>query len=148
MKPRKITSIFNPKHQQPKMSRTKNTKRKRDGKEKDYTPNKASKQSSSTIPSNVDSPPPDSSLESDNESKLTKKKRELKSLHTIISEEELEIAVDTLKTLTRYPSAIKAKGAKELRAAVYDFRMACTTGTNNAGGLFPVPSSECGCWIW
>lgn len=119
------------------MSRTKNAKRKRDGKEKDYIPNKASKQSSSTIPSNVDSPPPDASSEPDNETKLTKKdKYEPKSLQTIISEEELEIAVDTLKTLTRYPSAIKAKGAKELRAAVYDFRMACTTGTNNSGGEF------------
>jgi hypothetical protein len=59
---------------------------------------------------------------------------EPKSLQTLISEEEMEIAVDTLRTLTKYPSAIKAKGAKELRAAVYDFRMACTTGTNNAGG--------------
>ncbi|TLD35649.1 prolyl 4-hydroxylase [Venturia nashicola] len=114
------------------MSRTKNTKRKRDGKEKNYIPNKASKQSSSTIPSKLDSPPPDASL--DTEAKSTKKdKFEPKSLQTIISEEELEIAVGTLKTLTRYPSAIKAKGAKELRAAVYDFRMACTTGTNNAG---------------
>lgn len=119
------------------MTRTKNTKRKRNGKEKDYVPNKASKQSSSTIPSNLDSPPLDASLESDTETKLTKKdKYEPKILQTIISEEELEIAVHTLKTLTTYPSAIKAKGAKELRAAVYDFRMACTTGTNHIGGEF------------
>jgi len=58
-------------------------------------------------------------------------------LQTLISEEELEVAVDTLKTLTKYPSAIKAKGARELRAAVYDFRMACTTGMSaGGGGLF------------
>lgn len=59
-----------------------------------------------------------------------------KSLQTLVPNEALEIAVDTLKTLTKYPSAIKAKGAKELRAAVYDFRMACTMGTNNAVGEF------------
>lgn len=63
---------------------------------------------------------------------------EPRSLQTLISEEELEITVDTLKTLTKYPSAIKAKGAKELRAAVYDFRMACTTGTNQGGQFFHI----------
>jgi hypothetical protein len=108
------------------MSRTKSAKRKRNA--QDYVPNKASKQSSATNPFNVASPPPDTNL---NETKDTYKP---KSLQTLISNEALEIAVDTLKTLTKYPSAIKAKGAKELRAAVYDFRMACTTGTNNAVG--------------
>lgn len=117
------------------MSRTKNAKRKRDAKE--YIPNKASKQSSSTIPSNVDTPPPDTPRSDGTKDGVAKKDGfEPKSLQTLISEEELEITVDTLKTLTRYPSAIKGKGAKELRAAVYDFRMACTTGVNGAGGKF------------
>jgi hypothetical protein len=111
------------------MSRTKNAKRKRDAKE--YIPNKASKQSSTTLPSNVVTPPPDTNNDDAGDSKY-----EPKSLQTLISEEELEVAVDTLKTLTKYPSAIKAKGAKELRAAVYDFRMACTTGMSAGGGEF------------
>jgi hypothetical protein len=111
------------------MSRTKSAKRKRST--QDYVPNKASKQSSALNPSDVITPTPDTKLDD------AKVSYEPKSLQTLISEEEMEIAVDTLRTLTKYPSAIKAKGAKELRAAVYDFRMACTTGTNNAGGRFP-----------
>jgi hypothetical protein len=110
------------------MSRTKNAKRKRDAKE--YIPNKASKQSSTTLPSNVVTPPPDTNNDARD------LKYEPKSLQTLISEEELEVAVDTLKTLTNYPSAIKAKGARELRAAVYDFRVACTTGMSAGGGEF------------
>jgi hypothetical protein len=52
------------------------------------------------------------------------------TLGTVISDEELEIAVDTLNTLSQHPSLIKSKGCKDLRAAVYTFRQACTTGMN------------------
>lgn len=49
---------------------------------------------------------------------------EPKSLQTVISDEELEIAVDTLKTLASYPNLIKSRACKDLRVAVYDFRQA------------------------
>ncbi|EPE06337.1 prolyl 4-hydroxylase [Ophiostoma piceae UAMH 11346] len=55
------------------------------------------------------------------------------SLQTVTSPEELEITVDTLKTLSSYPGLIKLKQCKELRTAVHDFRQACTTGVNAAG---------------
>lgn len=58
---------------------------------------------------------------------------EPKSLHTVISEEELDIATDTLQTLAKYPNLTKSKLCKELRVAVYDFRQSCTTGVNSAG---------------
>lgn len=57
---------------------------------------------------------------------------EPKNLNTIISEEELEIAVETLQALTEHPNLIKSKQCKGLRAAVFDFREACTTGVNTA----------------
>jgi len=53
--------------------------------------------------------------------------------HSIVSQEELELAVDTLRTLTQYPAAVKGKACQSLRTAVYDFRQACTTGVNAAG---------------
>lgn len=56
-----------------------------------------------------------------------------KTVHTVVAEEDLEITIDTLKTLARYPGLIKSKGCKDLRVAVYDFRQACTTGVNTAG---------------
>ncbi|KAF4913324.1 hypothetical protein CGCVW01_v010889 [Colletotrichum viniferum] len=49
---------------------------------------------------------------------------EPKSLQTVISDEELEIAVDTLKTLASYPNLIKSRACKDLRVAVYGFRQA------------------------
>ncbi|KAI6784008.1 uncharacterized protein J7T54_004554 [Emericellopsis cladophorae] len=52
------------------------------------------------------------------------------NLHTVISDEELEITVETLETLSQYPSLIKGKSCKDLRVAVYDFRKASTTGNN------------------
>ena len=55
------------------------------------------------------------------------------SLQTVTSTEELDITVDTLKTLASYPGLIKLKQCKELRTAVHDFRQACTTGVNAAG---------------
>lgn len=53
-----------------------------------------------------------------------------KHLSSVISNEELEIAIDTLATLSRYPGLIKSKACQPLRAAAYDFRSACTTGLN------------------
>jgi hypothetical protein len=104
------------------MSRTKFAKRKRNAPFE--TPNKVSK------PSNVITPPPDAPIDA------TIASSEPKSLHTLISDEELELTIDTLRTLAKYPSAIKAKGCKELRVAVYDFRQACSTGVNTGGENF------------
>jgi hypothetical protein len=60
---------------------------------------------------------------------------EPKHLSTVISEEELDITVETLTTLAQYPSLTKSKACKDLRVAVYDFRQVCTTGINTAGML-------------
>lgn len=51
-------------------------------------------------------------------------------LSSLISDEELEITIDTLKALSQYPNLIKSKACQPLRAAAYDFRSACTTGLN------------------
>lgn len=50
-----------------------------------------------------------------------------------LDNDDLDIAIDTLKTLAENPSVIKSKACKDLRTAVYDFRQACTTGFNAAG---------------
>lgn len=55
------------------------------------------------------------------------------SVHSVISPEEIEVAVDTLKTLAEHPLLIKSKACRDLRTAVFDFRQACTTGLNSAG---------------
>lgn len=55
------------------------------------------------------------------------------SVHSVISSEEIEVAVETLQTLSEHPLLIKSKACKDLRTAVYDFRQACTTGLNSAG---------------
>lgn len=96
------------------MSKNKQAKRKRNAQSE--ASNKIQK-FTSTI-----TPPPDSSTPS-----------EPKSLSTLISEEELEITIETLQTLTEYPGVIKSKACKDVRVAVYDFRQACTTGLNTAG---------------
>lgn len=57
------------------------------------------------------------------------------SIHAVISPEEMEIAVETLQSLTEHPVLIKSKACKELRAAVYSFRQASTTGMAAAGML-------------
>lgn len=62
---------------------------------------------------------------------------EPKSVQSIISEEELEITLDTLSTLTKYPNLLKSKACKDLRVAVYDFRQACSTGVNSARMFLP-----------
>ncbi|KAK3312195.1 prolyl 4-hydroxylase [Apodospora peruviana] len=59
---------------------------------------------------------------------------EPRSVQTVVSDEELEITIDTLTTLAKYPSLLKSKGCKDLRVAVYDFRQACSTGVNSAPG--------------
>ncbi|KAL7940650.1 hypothetical protein V8C42DRAFT_222846 [Trichoderma barbatum] len=55
---------------------------------------------------------------------------EVKRLQTVISDEELDITIDTLTTLAQYPSLTKSKLCRTLRTAVYDFRQSCTTGIN------------------
>ncbi|KAJ5979747.1 hypothetical protein N7481_007045 [Penicillium waksmanii] len=57
-----------------------------------------------------------------------------KHLNTVVSDEELDITIETLTTLAQYPNLTKSKACKDLRVAVYDFRQACTTGANAAEG--------------
>jgi hypothetical protein len=59
---------------------------------------------------------------------------EPKTLSAVASEEEIEITIDTLRTLAGYPGVIKSKACKELRTTVYDFKQACTTGLNTGVG--------------
>lgn len=54
------------------------------------------------------------------------------SLRTVVSDEELEITVETLATLAQHPGLIKSKACKDLRVAVYDFKQASSTGMSNA----------------
>ena len=62
------------------------------------------------------------------------------NLKEIVSDEELDIAVDALKTLAQYPTLTKSKACKDLRVAVYEFRQACTTGVITAGTLMRFPT--------
>jgi hypothetical protein len=55
------------------------------------------------------------------------------SVLSVVSSEEIEIAVETLQSLSEHPNLIKSKVCKDLRTAVYGFRQACTTGLNSAG---------------
>lgn len=64
------------------------------------------------------------------------------SIHAVISPEELDIAVDTLQSLSEHPALIKSKACKDLRAAVYGFRQASTTGMAAAGMLRPTSPSS------
>lgn len=52
-----------------------------------------------------------------------------------LEEDDLELAIDTLNSLSSNPSVIKSKACRDLRTAVYDFRQACTTGFNASGLL-------------
>ncbi|KAI8293720.1 hypothetical protein K4K56_004111 [Colletotrichum sp. SAR 10_98] len=92
------------------MAKTKSKKRKQNAQAD--APNKLAKTSATTT-----TPPP---TDSDGDATSL----EPKSLQTVISDEELEIAVDTLKTLARHPNLIKSRACKDLRVAVYDFRQA------------------------
>lgn len=58
---------------------------------------------------------------------------EPKHVTSVVSEEELEITIETLQALSKYPNLIKSKACKELRVAIYDFKQACTTGVLTAG---------------
>lgn len=60
-------------------------------------------------------------------------------LKTVVSDEELEITIQTLTTLAEYPNLTKSKACKDLRVAVYDFRQACTTGLSTAGTRLSLP---------
>jgi hypothetical protein len=61
---------------------------------------------------------------------------EPKTLRSVgLEEDDLEIAIDTLNTLAENPSVIKSKACRDLRTAVYNFRQACTTGSNAAGEI-------------
>ncbi|KAJ4251520.1 hypothetical protein NW762_011507 [Fusarium torreyae] len=102
------------------MSKTKSKKRKQNAQAQAQAenPRKIAKTTNASIPT----PPPDGTP------------FEPKNLHTVVSEEELEITIDTLNSLAQYPGLIKSKLCKDLRVAVYDFRQACTTGVNNAAG--------------
>ncbi|RQM08638.1 hypothetical protein DH86_00000360 [Scytalidium sp. 3C] len=62
---------------------------------------------------------------------------QVKTLHTLVPAEDLEITIDTLNVLAENPNLIKSKACKDLRTAVYDFRNACTTGANASGALPP-----------
>ncbi|KAF3760309.1 hypothetical protein M406DRAFT_52917 [Cryphonectria parasitica EP155] len=53
---------------------------------------------------------------------------EPKLLQTIVPDEDLEITVETLRALAENPGLIKSKACKDLRAAVFDFKQASTTG--------------------
>lgn len=100
------------------MTKSKAAKRKRSAQAS--LPQKVAKTSSS---SSIITPPPDSDTP-----------LEPKRLDTIVSTDELDITVDTLRELARFPNLIKGKACKDLRVAVYDFRQACTTGANTAEG--------------
>lgn len=58
-----------------------------------------------------------------------------KSLQTVVSDDELDITVETLNMLAEYPGLIKSKACRDLRGAVHNFRQACTTGVNSVGKL-------------
>lgn len=45
-------------------------------------------------------------------------------VQTVVPDEDLEIATDTLRALAANPSLIKSKACRDLRAAVFDFRQA------------------------
>lgn len=85
-------------------------------------------------PDSVLTPPPDGTL------------LDPKHLNTVVSDEELDITIETLTTLAQYPNLTKSKACKDLRVAVYDFRQACTTGAN-AAGMYLLGSDRNDCII-
>lgn len=103
------------------MAKFKSTKRKHNG-----TPSLSNKVQKTSPPAVADAvtPPP-----TDTDSVAI----EPKSISTIVSEEELEITIETLQALAEYPNLIKSKACKDLRVAIYDFKQACTTGVLTAG---------------
>jgi hypothetical protein len=55
-----------------------------------------------------------------------------RNLSTLVSDEELEVTIETLQTLTQYPALLKSKACRDLRVAVFNFRQACSVGAVNA----------------
>ncbi|KAG6125116.1 hypothetical protein E4U12_007578 [Claviceps purpurea] len=84
-------------------------------------PEASKKAAKTTSTQPIVTPPPDDSAHS-----------EPKQLQTVISDEELDITIETLTTLAQYPGLTKSKACKNLRVAVYDFRQSCHTGLNAA----------------
>lgn len=85
-------------------------------------PLKRKRRAHEVVKADIVTPPPDNSAPN-----------EPKSVLTVVEDDDLEITIDTLQTLAKYPSLIKSKACKDVRTAVYDFRQACTTGVNAAG---------------
>ncbi|KAI1816965.1 prolyl 4-hydroxylase [Poronia punctata] len=97
------------------------TKRKRQRLAQTNLPNKKSN-GKAALPL---SPSPDASSSSKATEQL-----DPKNLASVVSEEEMEITIETLESLAQHPSLIKSKACRNLRTAVYDFKQACTTGMN------------------
>ncbi|KAI0404631.1 prolyl 4-hydroxylase [Xylaria palmicola] len=102
------------------------TKRKRQRNAQSNQPNKKSAVTASTaLPL---SPSPDAASSLPNGTDQLDPKR----LTSVVSEEEMEIAIETLDSLAQHPGLIKSKACRNLRTAVYGFKQACTTGMNAA----------------
>ncbi|KAJ8130367.1 hypothetical protein O1611_g3259 [Lasiodiplodia mahajangana] len=97
------------------------TKRKRQRNAQSNLPNKKST-AGTTLPL---SPSPDGTASPKPTAQL-----DAKSLASVVSEEEIEITVETLDSLAQHPALIKSKACRNLRTAVYGFKQACTTGMN------------------
>ncbi|KAI3339012.1 prolyl 4-hydroxylase [Ustulina deusta] len=98
------------------------TKRKRQRNAQSNPPNKRSG-ANANLPL---SPSPDAS----SSSLKTRDHLDPRSLASVVSEEEIEIAVETLDSLAQHPTLIKSKACRNLRTSVYGFKQACTTGMN------------------
>ncbi len=75
-------------------------------------------QAKKTKLSSITTPPPDAPSQPKTLSDLN------------LTQDDLEISVDTLNTLAENPSVIKSKDCKDLRTAVFTFRQACIVGLN------------------
>ncbi|KAK0649706.1 hypothetical protein B0T16DRAFT_457095 [Cercophora newfieldiana] len=105
------------------MSKNKSKKRKQND-SASHLPNKHLKTASKPI-----TPPLDA--DDRNDDAASKNGGEPTSLHTVVSQEELEITVETLAELAKHPALLKSRACKDLRVAVWDFRQACPTGLNS-----------------
>lgn len=101
------------------MAKSANKAKKRKQNDQADGPNKAAK-TAAVAAATARTTPPDS----DGDGPSLGSAFEPRTLQTVISHEELDMAIDTLKTIAQYPSLIKSKQCKDLRVAVYDFRQA------------------------
>ncbi|KAK4202364.1 hypothetical protein QBC40DRAFT_305200 [Triangularia verruculosa] len=101
------------------MAKSANKAKKRKQNSQADAPNKAAKTAPAAAASTRTTPP-----DSDGDVPSPSAVLEPKTLQSVISDEELDIAIDTLKTIAQYPNLIKSKQCKDLRVAVYDFRQA------------------------